>query len=221
MNIVRLRPSGRGLFLMQRDDSRMTLDLLESIERDGNRSQRARALECGVALGLVNAYLKYCAKKGYIKIKRIPARRYIYYLTPKGLAEKSRLTLLHLSSVLSFFRAARRDCVLALDEAKTRDWRRVALAGSSELAEICMICALDHNIAIVALVDPDLKTSRFLGLPVVHHYDRIKNTVDGVIVTDIANPSNVRKEAIAAMSARRVITPMLLSSAASEHGAAA
>ena len=84
-----------------------------------------------------------------------------------------------------------------------------------------MICALDHNIAIVALVDPDLKTSRFLGLPVVHHYDRIKNTVDGVIVTDIANPSNVRKEAIAAMSARRVITPMLLSSAASEHGAAA
>lgn len=205
---------------MQRDDSRMTLDLLQSIERDGRRSQRARALECGAALGLVNAYLKYCAKKGYIKIKRIPARRYIYYLTPKGLAEKSRLTLLHLSNVLTFFRAARRDCVLALDEAEARGWKRVAIAGSSELAEICMICALDHNIEIVALIDPSLDVSRFLGLPVAHNYERIKNTIDGVVVADIANTSNVRREAIAAMSGRKVITPALLSSAVSEHGAA-
>ena len=209
-----------AFFLMQRDDSRMTLDLLESIERDGNRSQRARALECGAALGLVNAYLKYCAKKGYIKIKRIPARRYIYYLTPKGLAEKSRLTLLHLSNVLTFFRAARRECVLALDEAKARGWRRVAIAGGSELAEICIICALDHNIAIVAVVDPNLKVSRFLGLPVAANYDRIRNAIDGVIVTDIANASDVCREAIAALSARKVITPTLLSSAVSEHGAA-
>jgi hypothetical protein len=146
---------------MQRNYKRMTLDLLESIERDGQSSQRARALECGVALGLVNAYLKYCTKMGYIRIKRIPARRFIYYLTLKGLAEKSRLTLLRLSTVLTFFRAARRDCVLALDEAEARGWTRVGIAGGSELAEICMICALDHNVAIVAVIDSNVNASRF------------------------------------------------------------
>src|SRR5439155_17491058 len=140
-------------------------------------------------------------------------RRYIYYLTPKGLAEKSRLTLLHLSNVLSFFRAARRDCVLALNEAEARGWTRVAIAGSSELAEICMICALDHNIEVVVLIDPNLGVSRFLGLPVAHTYERVKNTIDGIIVTDITDTSNVRRDAIAAMSARKVITPTLLSSA--------
>jgi hypothetical protein len=61
----------------------------------------------------------------------------------------------------------------------------------------------------------------FLGLPVVNDYDRIKSKIDGVIVTDMANTSKARREAIAAMSARKVITPTLLSSAASEHGAAA
>ncbi len=202
-------------------DSRMTLDLLESVARNGERSQRAIAVECGIALGLVNAYLKFCATKGFIKVKRIPARRYFYYLTPKGMTEKSRLTLLHLSNVLSYFRAARRDYTEALQEAKRRGWSRIAVAGGSELAEICIVCALDHDIEIVAVVEPKLKVARFHALPVVADCGRIKDKVDGVIVTDMTNTANVHREAIAAVSARRVIMPALLNSAVIEYRGAA
>src|SRR5450631_1552020 len=92
------------------DNQRIMLGLLQSVERDGGQSQRRLAAELGIALGLVNAYLKRCIKKGLVKVGEAPARRYAYYLTPQGFAEKSRLTVDYLSSSFSFFRRARSDC---------------------------------------------------------------------------------------------------------------
>src|SRR3982751_5896209 len=89
---------------------RIMLGLLESVERGGEQSQRRLASELGVALGLVNAYLKRCVNKGLVKVSEAPARRYAYYLTPQGFAEKSRLTVDYLSYSFSFFRTARADC---------------------------------------------------------------------------------------------------------------
>ena len=57
------------------EPSHIMLGLLESVDRDGGQSQRARASEFGVALGLVNAYLKRCVRKGLVKVKEAPARR--------------------------------------------------------------------------------------------------------------------------------------------------
>src|SRR5690349_8309728 len=88
-------------------DDRILLGLLESVERDGGQSQRRIASELGIALGLVNAYLKRCVKKGLVKVSEAPARRYAYYLTPQGFAEKSRLTVEYLSHSFSFFRQAK------------------------------------------------------------------------------------------------------------------
>ena len=67
------------------------LGVLTVVERDANTSQRGISRELDVALGLANAYLKRCVRKGLIKIKQVPRRRYAYYLTPRGFAEKSRL----------------------------------------------------------------------------------------------------------------------------------
>src|SRR5665213_1751723 len=110
---------------MQRDaeQSRIILDILESVHRDGGRSQRSRASEVGIALGLVNAYLKFCIQKGYLKAKKIPARSYQYMLTPKGFMEKSRLALSRLSDSLDFVRATRAEYAHAFAEAQARNWK--------------------------------------------------------------------------------------------------
>ena len=92
------------------DDARIVLGLLSSVERDGGQSQRRLASELGIALGLVNAYLRRCVNKGLVKVTHAPARRYMYYLTPVGLAEKSRLTLEYLSVSFGFFRQAKAEC---------------------------------------------------------------------------------------------------------------
>ena len=80
------------------ETDRIMLGLLDAVEQDRAQSQRHLASELGIALGLVNAYLKRCIKKGLVKVSEAPARRYAYYLTPKGFAEKSRLTVEYLSA---------------------------------------------------------------------------------------------------------------------------
>src|ERR1700758_5366307 len=99
------------------EDERIVLNLLNSVD-DGAQSQRRIAEDLGIALGLVNAYLKRCVKKGLVKVSEAPARRYAYYLTPQGFAEKSRLTVQYLSNSFSFFRLAKSDCARVLDQAK-------------------------------------------------------------------------------------------------------
>src|SRR5258708_4283461 len=110
---------------MQRDaeQSRIVLDILESVDQDGERSQRKRASEIGIALGLINAYLKFCVRKGYLKARKVSARTYRYMLTPKGFGEKTRLTLSRLSSSLEFLRATRSEFSDLFAEAEQRQWR--------------------------------------------------------------------------------------------------
>ena len=59
----------------EHENERIVLGLLNSVEHDGDRSQRHIAAELGIALGLVNAYLKRCVKKGLVKVQDAPARR--------------------------------------------------------------------------------------------------------------------------------------------------
>src|SRR3972149_3537538 len=91
-------------------DSTVILGILETVGRNGNVSQRTLAAEFGIALGLMNAYVKRCVKKGLIKVQEVPPRRFAYYLTPRGFAEKSRLTAGYLTSSFDFFRRTRQDC---------------------------------------------------------------------------------------------------------------
>jgi DNA-binding MarR family transcriptional regulator len=192
------------------DNARIVLGLLQSVERDGAQSQRKLASDLGIALGLVNAYLRRCVKKGLLKIGQAPARRYAYYLTPHGFAEKSRLTVDYLSSSFSFFRSAREDCASVLKVAHARGWNRVALAGVSDLAEIATICALEQGIAIVAVIDAKSTIERFVGTPVVKSIAALPDGFDALVVTDL----QATRESIAAIAeeieAERVLVPALL-----------
>jgi DNA-binding MarR family transcriptional regulator len=189
-------------------DSEIVLGILEVIDSGEPVTQRAVANELGVALGLVNAYLKRCMTKGLIKVTEAPARRYAYYLTPKGFAEKAKLTASYLSHSFSFFRAARADCDAVLEEAVRRQMRSLALVGASDLAEIMRVCAGDRKVHLVAVVDPK-KTGHWTGLPIVASFDQLKD-VDGVIVTDLVDPQRTFQLAVAAFGADRVHIPAML-----------
>ncbi len=167
----------------EEDSDRIILGLLNSVDHDGARSQRHFAAELGIALGLVNAYLNRCIKKGLVKASQAPARRYAYYLTPQGFAEKSRLTVEYLSSSFGFFRKAKADCIKVFETAKERHLNHLVLLGVSDLAEIAAICAIESDVSLVCAVDPSSKLTRFVGLPVVDEFASIEGQVDGVVVT--------------------------------------
>jgi hypothetical protein len=192
------------------DNTRIVLGLLESVERDGAQSQRKLASDLGIALGLVNAYLKRCVKKGLLKIGQAPPRRYAYYLTPHGFAEKSRLTVEYLSVSFSFFRRAREDCASVLKVAYAHGWKRIVLVGVSDLAEIAAICAIEQGITIVAVVDAKSTSGRFVGAPVVPALAAVAEGFDALVVTDLQATLESVNFVVSQLDADRVLVPDLL-----------
>ena len=186
------------------------LGILESVEQDGAQSQRRLASKHGIALGLVNAYLKRCIKKGLVKMSEAPARRYAYYLTPQGFAEKSRLTVEYLSYSFGFFRQAKADCAALLKAAIESGHSRIVLAGKSDLAEIAAICAAERSVQIVGIVDPATNESRFAGIPVATSFDSIEGHFDAVMVTDLQSARDTCEKLIDRFGTERVLIPELL-----------
>lgn len=194
----------------EHENERIVLGLLNSVETDGERSQRHIAAELGIALGLVNAYLKRCVKKGLVKVHDAPARRYAYYLTPQGFAEKSRLTVQYLSDSFSFFRHAKSDCTRVFDAAKARGLTRLVLAGKSDLAEIAILCAVEAAVTIVAVVDARSDDAQFVGIDVRKSYADVTAPFDAVVVTDVSQARQSLDAAVVACGADRVLAPDLL-----------
>lgn len=191
------------------DDSQITLGLLSAIEADSDISQRTLSTELGVALGLANSYLKRCVRKGYVKIQQVPRRRYTYYLTPQGFAEKARLTGEYLTSSLQFFRRSRAQLNEIIANCANRKWRRIALAGASDIAEIATVTAHDHDVELVGIIDADFGKDSFCGLPVVARLADL-GKVDAVILTKTVDHEDIRAVLSDDIGAERVFAPQLV-----------
>jgi len=190
-------------------DDALTLEILQAIEGDSEVTQRHLAARLGVALGLANSYLKRCAKKGLIKIQTAPANRYAYYLTPKGFAEKSRLTAEYLSISFDFYRRASNDCRQAFAVCNRNGWRRVLLCGVSELAEIATLRAGDYGMELVGNYDPDCQQEQFLHLPVLHELGQAPQ-YDACLLTDLRSSVDRHAELSAVLERDRLLVPGLL-----------
>lgn len=192
----------------------ITLGVLNAVDSDRAVTQRRIAADLGIAVGLVNAYLKRCVNKGLIKVQQVPKRRYAYYLTPKGFAEKSRLTASYLLYSFDFFRQARASCEQALGEAAANGWKSLILVGRSDMAEIALVCALHHPLRLVAVIDEgaDGKGS-FASLPLVPGIGAVSESFDGALITDIASTQKAYDAAVAELGADRVLVPHLLAQA--------
>ena len=193
----------------QPEDTEITLGVLSAIEADAAISQRTLSNELGVALGLANAYLKRCVRKGYVKIQQVPRRRYTYYLTPQGFAEKTRLTGEYLTSSLQFFRRSRAQLNEIMTTCTSRGWRRIALAGASDIAEIATVTAHDHDVVLVGVIDGTTEKARFCGLPVVKRLKEL-GPVDAVILTRADGEGALRAVLAEEIGADRVLAPTLV-----------
>lgn len=111
------------------------LVLLQAVEDDSSLSQRGLAQRLGIALGLANGYLRWCAGKGLIKMHTLSARKYAYVLTPKGFLEKSALLGHHIQDSFALFRKAREECQTLIREFESKGIRKIILVGSGDLQD--------------------------------------------------------------------------------------
>ncbi len=174
-------------------DETLTLEILTAVEAQNDVTQRHLADRLGVALGLANSYMRRCVRKGWVKINQAPANRYLYYLTPKGFAEKSRLTAEYLSSSFEFYRQAGQALSETFLDARRRGAIQVLFGGVSELAEIGYLRLSDHSLTLAGTFDPYSELSQFLGCPVWKSMDRC-NHFDVAIVTALVEAPEIYTE---------------------------
>ena len=79
------------------NDNQDHFNVLRKINSKPRSTQRELAEELGFSLGKLNYCLKALKRKGLIKIRNFEKNpnklNYIYVLTPRGIAEKTKLTL--------------------------------------------------------------------------------------------------------------------------------
>lgn len=155
----------------EQTEQKVMVHLLSEIERNPSFTQRGLATELGIALGLMNQYLKSCVTKGWIRASQISPRRIAYFLTPEGFKEKGHMVTDYLARSLSFFRDAKNQCEAVFDACQSVGWTKVALIGEGDLADIAKLVASVTNIHVkVVNVMTDL------------------SVFDAILVTDIINP---------------------------------
>ena len=191
------------------NEAEITLGLLRVVHQNSSVTQRSAAQTLGVALGLVNTYLRRCAKKGFVKVKHIPSRRYAYYLTPKGFAEKSRLTAEFLGQSLNLFKQAKNDYLDLLDYCYQHSLHTVMLFGVSELTEIFLLCSRDYNVEIKGIVDAKYEDRVFSGYVV--YRDLIEHEgIDAFIIASLEGPQIIYDRLVDKVSEGHVLAPRLL-----------
>jgi len=186
-----------------------TVQLLSAVTEGEVLSQRSLSERMGVALGLANALIRRCVKKGYIKISSAPARRYAYYLTPSGFAEKSRLVGEYIESSLSFFRSTRMDFAGIFTRAANCGQKRIVLVGAGELAEIALLAAGDTEVELVGVMDSSRNAASFHELPVFRSLDEAPG-YDAILLVEVRNAQKVYDDLVRKNPALPILVPDML-----------
>jgi DNA-binding MarR family transcriptional regulator len=140
-----------------------TLQLMNELEQDDSLSQRELAARLGVAVGLVNSYLKNLVAKGFLRVKNYPRNRYAYLLTPKGIAEKSRLAYQHLHYFNNLYTVVRQDYLSLFRQLQRDGHDSVIFCGVDEVAEIASLSLQETGMVLSVVVDSRGYKSDFLG----------------------------------------------------------
>jgi DNA-binding Lrp family transcriptional regulator len=160
------------------------LKMLEAVEQDSHVTQRGLANRLGIALGLANLYVKRLMRKGYIKCVNVQPNRISYLITPRGIAEKARLTYEYMDYSLHLYRDVREHLRQVLRECAQAQ-SKVAIYGRGEAAELSYLSLKESGLEPVAIFDADADGPSFLGMPVLPLSEHGKVEYDLMIVASL------------------------------------
>lgn len=171
-----------------------TLQILNELSDNSSVTQRDISSHLGIALGLVNSYIKNLIAKGYITVKSIPPKRYAYYLTPKGFAEKTRLTYHLLQDYTKVYRQARANLKKLFFDLQANGVKRVVFAGTDEVAEIAYITLQETDIELSGVVDEEKAGKKFFGRDIMPIKEIGNINHDSIVVTSFVKREKIYKE---------------------------
>jgi DNA-binding MarR family transcriptional regulator len=156
------------------------LEILRHVESTPLLSNRAAAEKLNCSVKLAHELLKKMVAKGFLNVRKLHARRWDYFLTPRGIAEKARLTKEFLEFSFHFYHEARKKSSQVCRDIAESGGKTVAFLGAGELAEICYLGVREFNLSLTEVFD-DGRTC-FLGAPARPLPEINSSEADAIIV---------------------------------------
>ena len=161
------------------------LRLMGEIDRDGDHSQRELSQRLDLSLGLVNTFLKRLVSKGYSKVTTLPKNRLKYFLTPEGIARKSKLTVEYLHYSMNFYRDIKLLLLKKYKEMETNKVQSILFWGAGEVAELAYLYLQQTNIQLAGIIDDEKQGMKFFDFKIERSHRVRQLEWDMIFVTRI------------------------------------
>ena len=136
------------------------LEILKHVEGTPRLTNRIAAEKLGCSIKLAHEMLKKMSSRGLLHIKKIHSRRWDYFLTPKGISEKARLTMEFLNFSMSFYQEARKLSSQVCRDIAELGIKKVSFLGAGDMAEIVYLGVKEWGLELDTVYDDEHK--RFL-----------------------------------------------------------
>jgi DNA-binding MarR family transcriptional regulator len=159
-------PAGKQVDTVQKDISRQEvrdLRLLAYIEDSPDTTQADLAGQLGVAVGTVNWHVRRMVTRGLIKVSQLQRRRLRYLITPKGIAEKTRLAYRYAWTGMALYRTTRAQAQGLLSQLRRSGYEEVCLDGDGDVIDVCRLTCIEMQLSIRVQKDARVPVLRVAG----------------------------------------------------------
>jgi DNA-binding MarR family transcriptional regulator len=188
------------LHLFKPPEEMRELNLLQELEKNPVISQRELSHKFGIALGVTNACLKRMARRGWIRVMSLDHHKIGYYLTPKGFAEKAKLTLHLISWTVQHYCTLKDLIGERLLDMQNKGIERIVFYGVSDEMEVAYITLQGINLKLIGIVEDDEKLeSQIIFGHELEPVSRIQQlNPEGVLITSLER-CDQRKERLSTL----------------------
>ncbi|MFA6569003.1 MAG: hypothetical protein WCS96_12395 [Victivallales bacterium] len=156
------------------------LEILKHVESTPRLNNRMAASKLGCSVKLAHALLSKMVDKGLLHVTKHHARRWDYFLTPRGIAEKARITYEFIDFSMQFYHEARRESSRVCRNIAESGKKVVAFLGDGELAEIAYLGIKEWDLELKEVYGEEKK--EFLGHRVLPFNSAADSSSEALIV---------------------------------------
>ena len=177
------------------------LKTLLEIKEDSSVTQRSLANRLNISLGLTNAIIKNLIHRGLIKAKKDTGRKLLYIITPKGMANVSRLMYSRFQETLHYYHYTKDILTAYLAKLYQQGEKTVNIYGTGQLAEITYYAGISTPLKLNAIISDNQSKEKFLGQQTISienflsQYSNQNNlSSKKIIILSTDNPEKLTKE---------------------------
>jgi predicted nucleotidyltransferase len=156
------------------------LEILKHVESTPRLNNRMAASKLGCSVKLAHALLSKMVDKGLLHVTKHHARRWDYFLTPGGIAEKARITYEFINFSMQFYHEARRESSRVCKNIAESGKKTVSFLGDGELAEIAYLGVKEWGLELKEVYGDEKR--EFLGHKVLSFNSAADSSSEALIV---------------------------------------